>query len=75
MQGYANNGGDSGVSGYEYGDDYIIIEFKEGKNRFYKYTYLSAGRSAVDQMKNLADVGHGLNSYVSTYKPKHSEKW
>lgn len=76
MQTYANRGGDSNVQGFENGDDYIIVEFG-GNGRFsaYKYTYASAGRHAVEEMKDLALAGHGLNSYISSNKPTYSERW
>jgi len=76
MQTYANRGGDSNVQGFENGDDYIIVEFG-GNGRFttYKYTYASAGQHAVEEMKDLALAGHGLNSYISSNKPNYSERW
>lgn len=74
MERYKNLSGQSGVLAYGIGGDYIIVQFDAGQYTFYKYTYISAGNSAVETMKNLARVGRGLNSYVSTYKPGYSLK-
>jgi hypothetical protein len=65
---YKNLSGKSGVVAYENGVDYIIVQFKEGKETIYTYTYQSAGSSAIETMKRLAVAGTGLNSYVSTNK-------
>ncbi|MFW5703762.1 MAG: hypothetical protein ACOCXQ_02920 [Patescibacteria group bacterium] len=75
MQHYKNLGGDSGIEAYEYGQDYIIVQFKNGTIRNYKYTYASAGSSVIEIMKQLADQGHGLNSYIGTNKPAYASKW
>lgn len=65
MISYGNYGGDSSVSAYDYGDDYIEVEFDDGST--YTYTYASAGVGNVEEMKQLADCGEGLNSYINTY--------
>lgn len=74
MQPYSNLNGDSGVLAYLLGDDYIIVQFKDGQYTFYKYTYPSAGSSVVELLKSLAQQGRGLNSYISTNKPGYSSK-
>lgn len=66
MPAYANNGGDSGVSSYEYGEDWIEVEFAKGKYRYYMYTYGSTGQIHIEVMKGLADRGQGLNSYIGS---------
>ena len=71
---YKNLSGKSGVLAYENSNDYIIIQFKEGRETIYTYTYQSAGISAIGTMKKLALAGSGLNSYVSTNKPGYSSK-
>ena len=65
MNRYRNSGGDSGVSGYEIGIDYIQIRFSTGK--IYSYSYRRAGKRHVDQMKILAEKGKGLNTYLNKY--------
>lgn len=74
MQPYSNLSGESGVLAYQNGSDYIVIQFKTGQYTFYKYTYSTAGSSTIEHLKNLAQQGRGLNSYISTYKPGYSAK-
>ena len=68
MQLYANLNGNSGVSRFETGEDYIIVEFTTGA--VYTYTYLSAGKEHIETMKSLALSGRGLNSYINKYARK-----
>ena len=64
MERYRNSGGDSGISAYEIGDDYIIVKFS-GTVRTYRYSYRKAGQNHVETMKRLARSGNGLNSYIN----------
>ena len=64
MERYKNLGGNSDVAGYEYGDDFIRVQFKD--TSVYLYTYSSAGVQNVEHMKLLADSGRGLNSFINT---------
>lgn len=66
MERYRNSGGDSGVSSYEIGADYIIVKFS-GSIRTYRYSYRKAGKHHVETMKRLARSGSGLNSYINRY--------
>ena len=68
MQNYNNSVGGSNVIGYEIGNDFIIVQFKDYKT--YKYSYSRAGSSHVDQMKQLAIQGYGLNTYINKYVKK-----
>jgi hypothetical protein len=63
---------DSGVEAYEYGNDYIIVLFKDGKN--YKYTCQSAGAHNVEKMKLLAERGDGLNFFINKNVRKEYSK-
>ena len=65
MQKYMNSNGTSGVEGYEIGPDYIKVKFKTTA-QIYTYSYESAGRNHIEQMKILARQGSGLNSYINT---------
>jgi hypothetical protein len=65
MESYANHGGDSGVVGYQIGEDYIWVMFQGGA--VYLYTYGSSGQNDIEQMKRLARQGHGLNEYINRY--------
>jgi hypothetical protein len=64
MQRYKNLGGDSNVAAYEYGSDFVRVQFQDGS--VYLYTYSSAGSQNIERMKPLADAGHGLNSFINT---------
>ena len=66
---------DSNVEAYEVFEERIVVKFKSGKNQFYEYTYSSAGSTSVEQMKILALVGEGLNSFISTNRPAYLSKW
>ncbi len=81
METYGNLSGQSGVARYEIGASYIVVEFKiSGKSgaRFYRYSYLKQGQAHVEHMKELARVGRGLNSYISStpsVKYGYESKW
>lgn len=55
---------DSGVSAYEIGEDYIEVKFN-GTSKIYTYSYKSAGSKNVEIMKELAEKGNGLNSFIN----------
>ena len=65
MERYLNIDGDSGVSGYEIGVDFIRVQFSTGA--IYLYTYASAGQDKIEQMKVLAQTGNGLNAFINTH--------
>ncbi|MBC8034291.1 MAG: hypothetical protein H7Y03_09105 [Chitinophagaceae bacterium] len=65
MRKYNNSAGDSGISGYETGLEYIQVRF--GYGRSYTYSYKRAGKEHVDNMKVLAEKGRGLNTYINRY--------
>lgn len=74
MPRYKNSSGDSGIRSYETGLDYIDVQFADGFT--YRYTYSSAGRNNVEEMKLLANAGQGLNSFINQYvKHDYSSKW
>lgn len=62
MERYANRGGDSNVAAFEIGPTSINVQFRDGLT--YVYTYQSAGQGNVEQMKQLAMAGQGLNSFI-----------
>jgi hypothetical protein len=66
MERYRNSGGDSGVSSFEIGTNYITVRFS-GSIRTYQYSYRKAGQHHVENMKRLARSGNGLNSYINRY--------
>lgn len=62
---YANHKGKSNILSYRTGDDYIEVQFKSGHKTIYRYSYSSAGKDKVEEMKRLASNGQGLNSYIN----------
>ena len=66
MEQYANNSGRSNVIAYLIGPDYIVVRFANPGISFYKYTYDSAGQSAIEAMKQMAQKGSGLNTFISS---------
>jgi len=66
MEKYPNKSGDSGVTHYEIGGDYIAIRFK---NKFETYIYSNSkiGKQHLAKMKKLAISGKGLSSYISQH--------
>ncbi len=63
MNRYENLGHNSGVAAYEIADDSITVQFNDGG--LYLYNYSMPGKAYVDQMKQLALNGEGLNSLIS----------
>ena len=66
MERYLDLDGDSGVVAYEIGETYIKVKFN-GTYKIYTYSYRSAGANRVEDMKQLARNGNGLNSYIMRY--------
>lgn len=64
MQKYADIDNDSGVDSYQIDDTSITVLFKGG-SKPYTYSYESAGQHHIDQMKQLARSGDGLNAYIN----------
>ena len=62
MKAYRDINGDSGISAYDYGDDWINVRFKDGMT--YEYRASKIGQAHITEMKALADAGDGLNSYI-----------
>jgi hypothetical protein len=60
---YKDIDGDSGVYAFEYGIDFIRVEFST--RSVYLYTYNSAGVENIERMKILAQRGEGLNAYIN----------
>lgn len=74
MQAYKNLGGNSNIKAFYIGEDNIDVQFNGGD--IYRYSYQSAGREKVEQMKKLAVQGVGLNSYIMRNARKNYErKW
>lgn len=62
MKNYQDINGDSGISAYDYGDDWVKVQFKGGS--IYEYKAFKIGHAHISAMKKLADLGDGLNAYI-----------
>lgn len=63
MERYSNLRGNSPIIGYEIESTRITVWFKGGKP--YSYSYVSAGASNVEIMKQLAQKGSGLSAFIT----------
>ncbi len=75
MENYRDWDNDSGIEAYEIENDAIIIQFKNGRNKFYKYTNFSCGSDNIAIMKQLACEGEGLNEFIVENKIEYESKW
>lgn len=66
MKKYLNRSGNSGVTYYEIGKDYIKVLFID-MDKTYLYNYIKPGKVHVEKMKKLAVKGLGLSTYISRY--------
>ncbi len=62
MTPYKNLSRTSGVVAYEIAPDSIEVEFDDGAS--YLYTEKSAGASNLERMKDLAEAGLGLSTFI-----------
>lgn len=65
MKRYRGGHGDSGVSAYECGPDWIRIRFHHGG--IYRYDARHPGLEHVIEMQCLAEAGSGLNTYINRH--------
>jgi hypothetical protein len=54
-----------GVTAYEIGPDSIDVEFTSGW--VYHFSYQKPGPLRVERMKQLAESGHGLSTFISKH--------
>ena len=65
MTEYGNGNGNSGITAYQTGANYIDIQFRGGK--VYRYSENTVGELYLLTMKVLASGGKGLNSFINKY--------
>ncbi len=65
MKKYRDIDGNSGVDAYSFDDESITVKFKNGG--IYLYTYDSTGIENIEEMKELAESGDGLNAFINRY--------
>lgn len=68
MMPYRDAGGNSGISGYEIGDDFVRVQFRPGG--IYIWSVKGVGRAHIDRMQMLAAAGDGLNTYINKWVHK-----
>jgi hypothetical protein len=54
-----------GVRGYQIGPESIDVEFSSGW--VYHFSYQKPGALRVERMKQLAESGHGLSTFISRH--------
>ena len=72
MTPYANHSRKSPITAYEIADDSIKVQYRP--DWIYLYTYRTAGRTAIEEMKELARAGEGLSTYISRNGPPYESK-
>lgn len=65
---YRNLGGESGITSYAIGLDFIAVQWKPPA--VYIYDHVRPGRAHVEHMKALAEGGRGLGTYISQHVGK-----
>jgi len=66
MQNYKST--EEGIESYEVGEDFIVVKFSTPSRTggtLYKYSYASAGKENVEEMKKLAEAGTGLSPFIT----------
>lgn len=69
MQRYLNLSRNSGISAFQIESNLIDVQFNDGS--IYRYTYASTGSYYIEQMKQLAASGRGLNSFIGRHVKKN----
>ena len=72
MTRYGNLHGNSGIAAYEAGAKFIRIRFTSGS--IYLYTYESAGKDDIEEMKELAKEGSGLTRFINDFQPGYAKR-
>jgi hypothetical protein len=71
MKQYQNLSGNSGITHYHIGEDFIELKF-ERSNLIYVYSDKITGKTHIRKMKSLAEKGMGLSTYIAQNpKVKH----
>ena len=65
MHQYGGNSKKHGVRAYEIHTDAIDVEFSSGW--IYHFSYQKPGQPRVEKMKQLAESGHGLSTFISKH--------
>ena len=68
----SSSGKSSGVKAYEIGRSFIKVQFE---THTYLYTYTSADKQTIEQMKQLALNSNGLSTFISQNNPNYEDSW
>ena len=72
MKRYGNLHGNSGIAAYEEEAKSIRIQFTSGS--IYLYTYESAGKDDIEEIKKLAKEGEGLTRFINDFRPDYARR-
>ncbi|HVX27677.1 MAG TPA: hypothetical protein VHB70_15100 [Parafilimonas sp.] len=61
----------SGVISYKTGKDFIEVQFADW---LYTYSYASAGKKVIEEMKKHAKANEGLSTFISQHHPQYEKK-
>ena len=64
MDAYPNS--DSGIDGVEFGETWIVVNFKKGGK--FEYRSPPIEQHHIERMKALANAKDGLCTYISTHR-------
>lgn len=67
---YMNYCGNSGINAFASGPGSIRVRFENGLT--YLYDTTTNERSVIEQMKQLARKGSGLNAFINHNKPSYT---
>jgi hypothetical protein len=74
MQQYGGHQKKHGVLAYQIGPDSIDVEFTSGW--VYHFSYQKPGALRVEHMKQLAESGHGLSTFINKHvRNRHESRW
>ena len=65
MRAYGNQNGNSGIVGFEIGENHIDVQFKNGG--IYRYKEAIIGHLQFLNMQAAALLGEGLNAFINNY--------
>ena len=65
MQTYQNLSGKSTIESYEFGKQRMVVQYKNGSA--YLYDQAASGTMNLMIMKELAEIGKGLHTYISRF--------
>jgi len=67
MKKYKRKNRSSPITHYKSGKNFITVKFYNNDEP-YIYSYLKTGRQHVEKMKELAEAGKGLATYISQHQ-------